>query len=197
MPEFTKDFFTKHIDNFKTIIEILGPVELALEIGSYQGRSACWMLQNMITDTGRLTCIDPFTHQDLTPWDCDTPADGNLDIAARFQRNIDEHKKPNQTVRLMIQRSYPALAQLVTEKQQFDFIYIDGNHSTATTLADACMAFGLTKMGGIMLFDDYFNQGFDQTLGGCKPSIDAFVNLFTNYVTPVVNNTQVGVQRIR
>lgn len=201
MPEFTKDFFTKNIDNFKRVLEILGGVEHALEIGSYQGRSACWMLQHMITDTGTLICVDPFTHQDLEPWSWDFPHQNNADIAARFWRNINEHKKPHQCIELMTSRSYPALAELITRKQRFDFIYVDGNHSAATVLADACMAFGLTRVGGIILFDDYFNYFFDagpaRTLDHCKISIDAFVNLFADYITPIVSNNQIGVQRIR
>jgi predicted O-methyltransferase YrrM len=32
-----------------------------LEIGSFEGRSACWLLQNVLTDPSvRLTCVDPF-----------------------------------------------------------------------------------------------------------------------------------------
>jgi len=195
--EFTKDFFTKNISNFVAISEALGPIDNALEIGSYQGRSACWILENMLSDTGKLVCVDPFTHQDSNPWSMDYPHDGNPEIAKRFWHNINESKKPKQTVELLTMRSYPAMASLINEKRQFDFVYIDGNHSAATSLADACMAFGLTRVGGIMLFDDYMMRDFDDPLVNCKMSIDSFVNLFARYVEPIINNYQVGVMRSR
>lgn len=70
-------------------------------------------------------------------------------------------------------------------KYAFDFIYVDGSHAPFDTLVDACMAWGLLKQGGVMLFDDYMYPHEDTQMG-----IDAFINtlpydkykiLFTNY----------------
>ena len=38
---------------------------------------------------------------------------------------------------------------------EFDFIYIDSDHSPTAVLADAVLAWPLLKVGGVMIFDDY------------------------------------------
>lgn len=194
MPEFTQDFFTCNIDNFCKIRDQLGTVHDALEIGSYQGRSACWMLQNMISYQGSLTCIDPFTHQDLAPFSCQYAHDGNPDITARFWRNINEQKNPHQTVELLVSRSYPALADLISRRREFDFVYIDGNHRSPVVLIDACMSFGMLRPGGVMLFDDYLESG-KTLLQGSKLAIDAFVNIFSEHIDIIMINLQFAVQK--
>ena len=37
----------------------------------------------------------------------------------------------------------------------YDFVYVDGSHSTADVLEDAVFSFGLMKLGGVIAFDDY------------------------------------------
>jgi hypothetical protein len=41
--------------------------------------------------------------------------------------------------------SFPALAQLIVDKRQYDFIYVDGSHNADDALADAVMCFGLLR----------------------------------------------------
>jgi predicted O-methyltransferase YrrM len=195
MPEFTKDYFTETIPNFEYLISKFGKFNSVLEVGSYQGRSACWMLQNLLLDHGNLTCVDAFVHQDPDPFCCQFPTNGNPEIAKRFWRNIDEFKKPAQVVDLMFQRSYPALADLNTKQQLFDFVYIDGNHLSPVVLADAVMCYGLLKPQGIMLFDDYTKVSQDQ-YSGPQLGIDSFLSVFGQRVSVLFKNRQVAVQKI-
>jgi predicted O-methyltransferase YrrM len=196
MPEFTKDYFTETIPNFEFLISKFGKFNTVLEVGSYQGRSACWMLQNLLSDSGQLTCIDPFVHQDPDPFCCDFPTNGNPEIAKRFWRNIDEFKKTNQTVELMFQRSYPALADLIVKQRFFEFIYIDGNHSSPVVLADAVMCYGLLKPQGIMLFDDYTKISQD-IYSGSQHGIDSFCSVFGQHVSVLFKNRQVAIHKIK
>ena len=39
--------------------------------------------------------------------------------------------------------------------KQYDFIYIDADHTTVSVLLDAELSWGLLKQDGIMAFDDY------------------------------------------
>lgn len=195
MFEFTRDYFTENIPNFQRAAERLGIVERVLEIGSYQGRSACWMLENMISSSGELVCIDPFLHQDPDPFCCDYPYAGNPEITARFWRNIRQAQKPQQRVELLVSRSYPALAELISRKQQFDFVYIDGNHRSPQVLTDAVMCWGLLKSTGIMLFDDYLKIE-TPGLQGAQPAIDSFLEIFQEHVEIVCTGWQVAVKKI-
>jgi len=189
MPEFTQDFFTRAIPNFQQVRSLTGPVDRALEIGCYQGRSACWMLENLLGPTGELICIDPFTQQDIDCFDLRAEPKGNLDIADRFWRNIRQHQRPGQRVDLLAERSYTALARLIDQRQQFDFVYIDGNHSAAAILADAGMSWGLVRSGGIMLLDDY---KLDRET---MRAMDHWLEAVGSLCTVIIRNDQMGLKK--
>ena len=186
---YTRDFFRHGIDNFLYVKEKFGQCSEILEIGSFEGRSACWMLRHLLTDTGSLTCIDPFPVQEIRDLSEPLPSRqldpfGNISYLVdhktldQFNSNIAHAKHPEQIVNLFQEVSYTALSKLIVKKTQFDFIYIDGCHWAQAALTDACMCFGLLKPQGFMLFDDYLLQNRPNVLNRAKMSIDAFVNIF-------------------
>jgi predicted O-methyltransferase YrrM len=91
--------------------------------------------------------------------------------------------------------SYQGLAKLIGMKQNYDFIYIDGNHTAYDTLSDACMAWGLLRSGGVMLFDDYKWNKYPEPQLNPKIGIDAFLNSFEGRYDIIVNNYQLAVKK--
>jgi len=200
MPTFTTDWFSYAIPNFEGIGRHLGPVPHILEIGCYQGRATCWMLENMLAPEGTITVVDPFCDSDTTPWsaaDVSQHEDYNADRLDLFRANTEEVRKPRQNLDLRIGRSYRELAKLVQEQKQYDFIYVDGNHSSGPVLADATLCFGLLRPGGIMLFDDYLWDHSLDWLERPKMSIDAFVNMYQPWARSILSNYQLAIQRIK
>ena len=195
MPTFSTDWFSYAIPNFTAIKQHLKTVDSSLEIGVFQGRSTCWQLENMLSDVGTITCIDPFIESDDTALSLSTLPEQS-ERERLFRTNISEVKKPNQTVEVMVSRSYPALAQLIVDKRQFDFIYVDGNHCAYSALTDACMCYGLLRSGGVMLFDDYLWDHEPDHLDRPKMSIDSFVNMFGKQVRLAFSNYQLAVIKL-
>ena len=194
MTVFSSDWFTSIQLNFEEIHKRLGTVSNILEVGSHEGRSACWMLQNMLSDDGTITCVDPFTDGPISSYDYHVIPEISK-VQEIFNKNVGEAKKSTQTVNVLPTTSYVGLAKLIALGQQYDFIYVDGNHSAEEVLADAVMCFGLLKPGGIMLFDDYFWDHVPEQLDRPKASIDAFVNLFTRKLSVVGVNYQLAIQK--
>lgn len=197
MPHFDTDWFSYAVPNFQGIAKYLTPVQSVLEIGVYQGRSSCWILQNMLSDTGTLTCIDPFIDSDERPkfFSLD-PLPQGTERELLFRANTAEVKKATQTLEVHVGRSFYILADLLHQRQQYDFIYCDGNHSAASVMADAVMCFGLLRPGGILLFDDYLWDHAPDHHERPKMSIDAFVNMFANHARPIITNYQLAIQRL-
>ena len=197
MPQFSSDWFTNALVNFDYIKTYLIKEEKAindiLEIGSHEGRSSCWMLENMLTDTGTMTCIDPFADRPVTAFSYDSiPEDRSIENL--FRANTAEVKKPGQTLEVVANMSFHALAQLIVDKRQYDFIYVDGSHNADDALADAVMCFGLLRPGGVMLFDDYlWEDDVSAYLGRPKQSIDAFVNMFYHRLKLGLVNYQLAI----
>lgn len=179
---FTEDWFTHDIPNFELCMDRLDKRELFMEIGCYEGRATCWLLQHGLADDGEIMCIDPYS------------AEGFDQVEARFRANTGEVKKAQQTVELIKNTSYFALSWVAGDTlgdlDVFDFIYVDGHHAPSSVLTDACMAWPFLRSGGIMLFDDY-QYPHEPT----KVGIDAFLAAFEGQYEIIINNYQLGVQK--
>lgn len=180
MPTFTADYFSGNRDNVRHCVSNLESVNSILEIGVLEGRASCWMLENMLSSSGTMTCIDWFKD----------PV-----IEDRFRNNINEVKLPGQTVEIIVDPSYYALGCLIAQKRQYDFIYVDGDHSATGVLTDAVMAFGLLAPGGIILFDDYLFDHVANHHDRPKMSLDAFVNMFINEIDFMFINYQLALRK--
>jgi hypothetical protein len=182
---FTEDWFSHNIPNFEICMSAIPDKKLFLEIGAFEGRSTCWLLENGLADKGSIVCIDPFSG---------SVEHGGIDfqaVEARFWSNTGLAKKSaSQTVSLMRTTSYKALAEMIGFKYAFDFIYVDGSHASDAALTDACMAWGLLKQGGVMLFDDY-EYPHEPT----KVGIDAFLDGFAGKYEVILTNYQLAVQK--
>jgi predicted O-methyltransferase YrrM len=177
---FTEDWFTHNIPNFEKCMFMAGlPRTRFLEIGSYEGRSTCWLLSNLAID-GKMVSIDPFPNMP--------------EVEERFWNNVKEVMGPTQSLHAFKEPSYQALSEMIKFKEpysyMFDFIYIDGAHDPATTLTDACMAWGLLRSGGVMLFDDYLYPHEPTKVG-----VDAFLAGFEGKYDIIVNNYQLAVKK--
>jgi predicted O-methyltransferase YrrM len=196
MLEFTSDWFTRNIPNFEHIKNNLqtnlGSIDAILEVGAHEGRATCWMMQNMLSDTGTIISVDPFANYHVNPFTGEFPT-AERTWENRFRSNTQQARKPKQTQIVHVACSFPILAQLIVERKQFDFIYIDGNHCSDAVLADAVMAWGLLKPGGIMLFDDYLSEDESDVLNRSKMSIDAFCNAFIKQLNWYVTGYQLAI----
>ena len=178
---FTSDWVTPHIPNFRLCMDFVGNGRKNfLEIGSFEGRSTCWLLEYGLKDGGDITCIDTFN----PPW----YTHGNL--REKFDANVRNVRTTQHVISVFSMESPTALAQLITTKQSYDFIYIDGDHSPAGALTDATMAWQLLRSGGVMLFDDY---EYDQE--PTKRGIDGFLMGFDGHFEVVLKNYQLAVRK--
>ena len=144
-----------------------------LEIGSFEGRSAIWIAENMMVEGDILRCIDTWgggeEHGELDMSEVEERFRHNLTVAAE--------KFPRRRIIATPGNSVERLAGMYGS-HTYDFIYIDGSHIAKDVLTDACMAWPLLKTGGIMVFDDYMWGNPRDILHRPKAAIDAFTTLF-------------------
>jgi len=159
-----------------------------LEIGSWEGRSMIYTVENLMEDGGELVCIDTwqggFEHQSR---------DMSL-VEQRFNFNQAALSElyPTRKVKKIKGPSYKALQGL---SRWFDQIYIDGSHHGLDVMTDACLAWPLLKVGGHMIFDDY---GWGKELPEAqnpKFAIDAFLTLLENNAELVQKGYQVIIRK--
>jgi predicted O-methyltransferase YrrM len=82
---------------------------------------------------------------------------------------------------------------LPTLNTEYDFIYIDGDHSEKAVWIDATLSFNILKLGGIMIFDDYTWNINDKSP---KNAIDRFIKEYNSKIEILFINYQVGLKKI-
>ena len=172
MPTFTgPDWFTPRIPLFrKYLAEFVGKPGLRfLEVGSFEGRSALWMAENVLTGgESNLFCVDPWTDN------AEQSGVAMEDVRERFIANT-------RTLRDRIGWQSGTLIQVATVMSWFywapvfDFTYIDGSHRAADVLSDSVLAWHMLKPGGLIAWDDlhWTREGSDWDRPGT--AIEAFV----------------------
>lgn len=159
-----------------------------LEIGSYEGMSAIWMLDNILThEHSRLWCIDVW-------------AEWTGDAFPTFVNNIklSGHKDKIEIIKgdsIDYVGTFP--------KDYFDFIYVDGNHDERAVLQDMLLSFRVLKSGGIMALDDYLlcirypeSEGSLANKGLTKAAIDYFLELFSSQLTIIHKDYQLWIRKV-
>jgi len=181
-PVFSQDWFSRSIPCWDLILRKLSQTGRALEVlevGVFEGRSTCWLLQNhCTTKDSRITVIDTFSggveHQSLDL----------KKLRNTFEDNIATVESSG-VVDIKEGYSHKELAKLIAsegEEAGYDFISIDASHQAPDVLVDCTLAFQLLNRGGVMALDDYLwsaeRLGSEDPLNSPKIAIDAFTNIF-------------------
>jgi predicted O-methyltransferase YrrM len=182
-PEFTSDWFTHVAPSWeKHIVPAWKgwPCQW-LEIGSFEGRSALWTLDNILTHPdSRITCVDVWR---------------SAETAKRFDQNTEGRAKLTR-----IKGDSNKVLRTMGLLPLFDVIYIDGDHRAKSVITDAVLAWALLRKGGTMIFDDYrweFKEE-ERRLNEVpvRYAVDAFLSWWKDELSIVHKDYQVIVKKI-
>ncbi len=196
--EFTQDWFKYGENLWPHLIQYLpqhGDSRRLLEVGSFEGRSTVWLIENMMKSGDQLLCIDTWAGGE-------EHAQVNMGaVEQRFDRNIEKAlaKCPGRSVDKIRDTSTYGLAHqmrwIPAPQKMFDFIYIDGSHQAPDVLCDAVMAWRVLRDGGVMVFDDYMWGDPRMPLHRPKIAIDAFMNIFAGEMIVLHIGGQVAIKK--
>lgn len=158
-----KTWHNSHASNWAVwLSHLAGMPTQALEVGSFEGLSATWMLEHVLMHPdSRLTCYDCW-------WKPETEQLFDANIVATGQSHKVTKRKGN------------SVEQLRYLQGAFDVVYIDACHEAKFALTDTILAWPRLKRGGIMIWDDYqWTQPAELAhLLPTKPAIDAFLHMW-------------------
>lgn len=190
--EFTHDYFFGNIPRWQgwfAEVVTMRPI-YCLEVGSWQGESAAWLLDKVISARGGLlTCIDTFTgsseHQGIV---------GRLGSSLEeiFDENIGKSGYGG-IVRKLVGLSQECLRPLPASS--LDFIYIDGAHEAKFVIQDAILAWPLLRPHGFMLFDDLPARFPDNPRQDTARAIEFFLEVFGDELKCLHKEWQVLLQK--
>jgi cephalosporin hydroxylase len=216
--KFTQDWFSHNIPVWEQLKGLLPERKSFLEIGSFEGRSAVWIVENMMNPGDWIDCVDTwegseehkngelsgaedrFDHNIIAALNCNSALHRSREGSWGHTRFASDG--PDRTNNRVYKYKATSteflagkLAHWVDGKNLYDFIYIDGSHTAKDVLTDACMAWPLLKQGGLMVFDDYLWGESRDILHRPKLATDFFVNTFAESLDIVHIGRQFAVRK--
>jgi hypothetical protein len=149
--EYPNWFAKSAIDNFATyLIQDTGLPNLKyLQLGAFTGDASVWLLENILTDpSARLTDVDTWQGSDE---DEHKSMDFD-DVYETYKKKLEPYY--DRILALKSDTVTALIHDLNYSGNQYDFIYIDADHTTVGVLLDAELSWPLLKSGGVMAFDD-------------------------------------------
>lgn len=193
--QFHYDWFTPYLNEVEPHLRPLaGQSGLhILEIGSFEGRSAVWFLQELLTGPdSSLTCVDPwqitpemvdFEPEIMLAW-AETRFDSNTALALQNSpARLNKLKAASEAVLPMLPAGY------------FDLILVDGSHRAPFVLSDLVFAWRLLKPNGLLWCDDYGYDRFVQPHWNPALAIDSFLACYQGFYTLLHKGYQVLVRK--
>jgi hypothetical protein len=159
--------WTRHLGEFKG-----KPGIHYLEIGTFEGRSALWMAENIFTHpTSKLTIIDAFLEHNYK----------------RFLANVN---LSGEASRFTVLSGYSTHKIREVPFNSIDVAYIDGSGKGVVMLGDIVNTWNIVKVGGVIIISRYVltpvlrrNAGILPGEPGPHEAIDAFLELYDPYIT--------------
>ena len=139
-------------DNFeKFLTPLQGEIRLRfLQLGVFTGDASVWLCKNILTsqisflddvDTWKGAANEPIQEQ----MDFEDVYNTYLAKTAEYERTITVHRRDT-SLYLIDDR---------TRTREYDFIYVDAHHTSASAFLDCELSWPLLKSGGMMAIDDY------------------------------------------
>lgn len=156
-----------------------------LQLGAYTGDASVWLVENILTDTtSKLIDVDTWQGSD-------EEAHHSMDFNEVF--NIYKYKiNKYKNIHYYKQTT---MSYLRADTRQYEFIYIDADHTAVGVLLDAELSWDLLKSGGLLAFDDYqWNQGNGE-LYNPRSGIDTFIQRHRTELEIVHHGWQLWVEK--
>ena len=119
-----------------------------LQLGILTGDATVWLCENILTGTGCwLIDVDTWQGSD----ELDHKSMDFKDVYNTYRLKTNKYKDRIKTFDV----TTTWFLSSVRRDPDYDFIYIDADHTTVGVILDAELAWPQLKSGGIMAFDDY------------------------------------------
>jgi predicted O-methyltransferase YrrM len=196
---YTREWNHEFVKNTKSIN--LNNQNLCLEIGSFEGLTSNYIVDNILSANGKLICVDPLTDnylvEKLSDADIEHNNNGWKYFNGQYERFIENTKTNIENNKIELYRelsseAFPKLKEMYNG--QFDFIYVDGDHRDFAVYFDAVNSFELCKQNGLILFDDYLWEDFSN-YKITKDGIDKFINEYHDKIDVVFSDYQLMVRK--
>jgi hypothetical protein len=179
---YAEGYFKDLLQDFK------GKPNLAfMQIGVFTGDATVWLMENILTSPSSVLI-------DVDTWKgSDEEVHHKMDFSD-VERVYDSKTEHYQNLCKVKMTSIEFLTT-AEDKDYYDFIYIDGDHTADAVFKDASLAWRALKPGGIMAFDDYQWEPQLPMHLRPQPAIDLFLTLMKDHIDLLRTGPQVWIRK--
>ena len=152
----THDYFSRNVFDWIDVLQDYKTNKFEyLEIGSFEGNSAMFVLENF--KNSFLTCVDSWEQLEL-----------NSDSREGYEHlpiiNIEKNFDDNLRIYLDRYKKEKIPSDLFFKKNKkfFDVVFIDGSHFADNVFKDCKNSWPILKKDGILILDDYFWKSYEK-----------------------------------
>lgn len=182
-----------NLAHMERAVKLLPAGAIGLEIGCFKGGTTVWLLENGLS---RVDVIDPFTGNPEHKLFKEAFPESPLDLSTLKKEFAENTRTYGKRVSINEGRSADVLPKLVVCGASYDFIYVDGSHDSRDVILDAVIGFKLLKPGGVMVFDDYEWNFYDEGYRNPGMAIDFLLGAFAGEMRVLERCYQVSIQKL-
>jgi len=173
-------------ENFERfLIPLAGQDNLTfLQLGAYTGDASVWMLENVLTGANCMLI------------DVDTWEGSDEEIHKKMNFSEVEAVYDAKVRGRAVKSKSTTVDYLVKSLFDYDFVYVDADHTTVGALLDAELAWRNLKSGGILAFDDYTWGSHLPAHLAPKLGINLFIARHQGQFETLVVNGQVWIKKL-
>ena len=176
--------------NFRKYLPHLAQVPCRLlQIGAYTGDATLWMVENILRKEGSVLV-------DVDTWEgSDERAHHEMNWSS-VENIYDVKTQKAREDRKVVKFKSTSDNFFKNNRQSYDFIYVDGDHTAYGVMKDATSAYECLKPGGIIAFDDYLWVGAKDPADRPQMAIDAFLSIYRKRVDLLHKQYQCWVRKV-
>lgn len=138
-----------------------------LQVGAYTGDASVWLENNVLKSSSSVLF-------DVDTWGgSEEPVHYQMDWHS-IEEVYDDRTREGREAGRIVKYKGTSDEFFKQNTETFDFIYVDGDHTSYGVMKDAVSAFEVLNTGGILAFDDYQWSAGLGALKEPKPAVDAF-----------------------
>jgi predicted O-methyltransferase YrrM len=177
----TKDYFSMHAFNFfKCLLNFKNNFQY-LEIGTYEGNSAIFVAKNF--KNSKVFCVDTWQGS------AEHSKHDFREIENNFFYNIKEFNN-------IYKIKSSSNDFFCNNLNNFDCIYIDGNHDSNQVFLDCQNAWAILNKNGYLICDDYTWNYYKNIKQNPCFGINNFLKSINNFKYYMVSNSQIFIKKI-
>jgi len=160
-----------------------------LQLGCFTGDASVWLLENVLTGSGSIL-MDVDTWRGAPNEPIQTQMDFD-DVFYTYRAKTDHFHN-----RLFKQITTFDYLFKYNYMKEYDFIYVDAHHTSASAFLDSELSWPLLKSDGILAIDDYEWQHPDGVdIHAPKLGIHMFLDRHTGEYEELVRNQQLWIRK--